>query len=207
MNGVAITGTSAIQTFSYPSEIIMANPSIEQFNAAGAASLDSLRKLINLSLGNLEKLASHNLSSTRNQLLEQVDHAHKLLAAKTPQDALSLIQSHVQPQLDNALAYYRGTYEITAAGQEEYAKLLEHGHAELNKSVSSVLDWYAKSSGNSDFAVSAVKSAITAANSAFENANKTARQVAEITEASVSAASKATSRAVEAANTSRRKAA
>lgn len=207
MNGVAIPGISAIKTLSYPPEIIMANPSIEQFNAAGAASLDSLKNLINVSLGNLEKLASHNLSSTRNQLLQQVDHGHKLLAAKTPQDVLSLTQSHAQPQLDSALAYYRGIYEISVSAQEEYAKLLEQGHAELNKSLSSVLDWYAKSSGNSDFAVSAVKSAITAANSAFENANKAARQVAEITEASVSAASKATSRAVEAANSSRRKAA
>ena len=74
----------------------------------------------------------------------------------------------------------------------------EGQHAELNDTVSSLLDGYAKSSDNSGAAVAAVKSAISAANSAFANANKAARQVAGITGAGVSA----TVQAIGAANQS-----
>jgi len=186
----------------------MANSSIEHLTAASAASLETLQSAINISLNSLEKLASHQLSSTRNVLLEQLDGVRSLLDAKSPQQAFSLNGAQFQPQIEQAIAYYRGLHDISATTQEEYVKWLEQGHAELNKSLSSALDWYAKSAGNSELAVTAVKSAISAANSAFENANKAARQVANITEASVSAASKATSRAVEAVNSStRRKAA
>lgn len=185
----------------------MANPSLESFTEAGKAGLETLKSVINISLSGVEQLASHHLSSTRDSLLDQVESSRQLLGSKDPQQALGLLGAHLQPQAERSIAYFRRLYEISAGSHEQYVKLLEQGHAELNKSVSAILDNYAKSSGNSELAISAVKSAISAANSAFENANKAARQVADITEASVSAASKATTRAVEAANPARRKAA
>ena len=56
----------------------------------------------------------------------------------------------------------------------------------------------------SDVALAAVKQAVNAANSAFDNLNKAAKQAAEFTEAGVSAA---TSAAVKAAGTAKKPAA
>jgi len=88
-------------------------------------------------------------------------------------------------------------YEISAQTQEELAKMVEAQYAEFQKSVAGLLDQAAKSApAGSDVAVAAVKSAIAAANSAFDNMNKAAKQVAEITEANVAAATNATVKAV-----------
>lgn len=177
----------------------------DQLVNAHKAAYDHLLSLINVSLAGAEKLAALNISAARSALTEQVDHAKNLLGAKDLQSAFALHTTASQPQVEKAIAYSRSIYEISAETQEELVKLFEQGHAELNKSISSALDWYAKSSANSDVAVAAVKSALSAANSAFENVNKAARQVADITEAGVSAATNATVRAVGSVSTPSRK--
>ena len=80
------------------------------------------------------------------------------------------------------------------------SKVLEAQLTEFNKAVGGVLDKVSKNApAGSDVAVAAVKSAIAAANSAFDSVNKAAKQVAEIAEANVAAATNATVKAVGAA--------
>jgi len=110
-----------------------------------------------------------------------------------------------QPHIDNGIDYLRGLHDISSEAQEQYINLFERGHGELNKSVSSLLDWYSNNSGHTDVAVAAVRSAVSAANSAFENVHKTARQVANIADASVKAATSASTRAIDSATQSSRK--
>lgn len=169
------------------------------------SALDTLFRFSNISLNTTEKIARHHLSTARNALDAQLEHHQSALAAKGLNQLLSLGTSFAKPQVEQGASYYRGLYDIHASAQDDYIKLFEHGHEELNKSISSLLDWYSQSSGNSDLAVAAVKSAISAANSAFENANKTVRQVANIAEASVNAATSATVRAVDSVQSAPRK--
>jgi hypothetical protein len=88
-------------------------------------------------------------------------------------------------------------YEISAQTQEELSKMIEAQFGDFQKTVAGLLDKAAKSApAGSDVAVAAVKSAIAAATSAFDNMNKAAKQVAEIAEANVAAATNATVKAV-----------
>lgn len=173
----------------------MANSS-EQWVAASQAAVDSVYSAFGISLSGFEKLAAHTLSGARNGLLEQLEFSRQLLGVKDPQEAFALQRGHAQPQIEKAVAYLRGLYDISTETQEAFAKLLEARQAELLQTLGSALDGYGKSAGNAELAVAAVKSAISAANSAFENAHKAARQVADITEAGVAAAASATVRAV-----------
>ena len=180
----------------------------EYFAATQKSLLDTAHAPVHLSLTGLEKLNAFHLSTVRSTLLEQLDSGRELLATKDFRDLYQAGGTFAQPQIDKAIGYYRGLYDISAETREEFIKLLEDGHAEINRTISSALDGYAKSSSSSEVAVAAVKSAISAANSAFENANKAARQVAGLAEAGVAAAAGATSRAVaSAAPTKVRKAA
>ena len=100
------------------------------------------------------------------------------------------------------MAYSRSLYEIAAQTQEEISKVVEAQFTETNKNVASVLDKAAKNApAGSDVAVAAVKSAIAAANSAYDSISKAAKQVAEIAEANVAAATSATVKAVGNAST------
>ena len=180
----------------------------EQVIAAQKASFDTLFAVFNNALDSAEKLAALNISSSRAALEDQLAGAKSLLGAKDLQEALALQGSLLQPQIEKTIAYSRSLYEISSEVQEQLVKRLELHQSEVNKSVTSLLDSYSKSApSGSQVAVAAFKSAISAANSAFDNANKAARHVANITGASVDAATSATVRAVGAAAPAKKKAA
>lgn len=185
----------------------MANLSLDHVVSSQKAGLDALQAFLDISLNSIEKISSHHLASSRRSLEQNIQSGREILDSKDIHAALSLGGTFVQPHIDNGIDYLRGIHDISNEAQEQFISLIEHGHGELNKSISSVLDWYSKSAGHADVAVAAVRSAVSAANSAFENAHKTARQVANITDASLKAATSATSRAVDAATPPRKKAA
>ena len=169
----------------------------ENLAAANKAAVESLLSLANIAFASAERIAALNLNTARNFLEESVATTKALLGAKDVQEAISLQTALAQPNVEKAVAYSRSVYEISAQTQEELTKLAEVQFAEFNKSVTALLDKAAKSApAGSDVAVAAVKSAIAAANSAFDSVNKAAKQVAEIAEANVAAATNATVKAV-----------
>lgn len=171
----------------------------EQFAAANKAAVDSLLSLANTALSSAERIAALNLNTARSVLEDSVANTKAILGAKDVQEALSLQASLAQPNVEKAVAYTRSVYEINAQTKEELAKIVEAQFADFQKQVSALLDQATKSSpAGSDVAVAAVKSAIAAANSAFDSMNKAAKQVSEIAEANVAAATNATVKAVSA---------
>jgi len=109
--------------------------------------------------------------------------------------------------VERAVAYSRGLFELTTQTQHEISKILESQFADANRNLTAALDNAARNApAGSDAAVAAVKSAIAAANSAYDNMSKAAKQVAEIAEANVTAATSATMQAVGAAAAKAKKA-
>jgi phasin family protein len=177
----------------------------EQFASANKATVDSLLSLANTALASAERIAALNLNTARSVLEDSVSNAKALMGAKDAQEAMAIQASLTQPNVEKAAAYSRSVYEISAQTQEELSKMVEAQFGDFQKTVADLLDKAAKSApAGSDVAVSAVKSAIAAASSAFENMNKAAKQVAEMAEANVAAATNAT---VKAAGSATKKAA
>jgi phasin family protein len=169
----------------------------EQFAAANKANVETALTLANTAFASAERIAALNLNTARTLLEETVSTAKTLMGAKDAQELVNLQGSLAQPTLDKAIAYSRSLYEIATQTQEEFSKVFEAQFAEVNKNVASALDKAAKNApAGSDVAVAAVKSAIAAANSAYDTITKAAKQVAEITEANVAAATSATVKAV-----------
>ncbi|MBV6477006.1 MAG: TIGR01841 family phasin [Rhodocyclaceae bacterium] len=180
----------------------------EQLAAANKANVEAMLTLANTAFASAERLAALNLNTARAVLEDSVNNAKTLLGAKDLQEVISLQATLAQPSVEKAVAYSRSVYEISAQTQEEFSKLVEAQFAEVNKNVAATLDKAAKSApAGSDVAVAAVKSAIAAANSAYDTMSKAAKQVAEIAEANVAAATNATVKAVGAAQTKVKKAA
>ncbi len=172
----------------------------EQFAGANKANVETLLTIANTAFASAERLAALNLNTARILLEDSVNNAKALLAAKDVQELVSMQSALAQPAFEKAVAYSRSVYEIASQTQDEFSKIFDSQYVELNKNVSNVLDKAAKSApAGSDVAVAAVKSAIAAANSAYETMNKAAKQVAEMAEANVAAATSATVKAVGAA--------
>lgn len=181
------------------------NPA-EQFAAANKVAVDSLLTVANTALASAERIAALNLNTARSLLEDGVANTKAILGAKDAQEVVAIQAALAQPNVEKAVAYSRSIYEISAQTQEELSKLVEAQFAEFQKNVAGMLDKVSKQApAGSDVAVAAVKSAFAAANSAFDNLNKAAKQVAEIAEANVSAATNATVKAVGATATAAKK--
>ena len=169
----------------------------EQFAAANKAAVDSLLAVANTALASAERIATLNLETARSVLEDSAASAKAMMAAKDVKEAVAIQASLAQPGVEKAVAYGKSVYEISAQTQEELSKMVEAQFGDFQKTVAGLLDKAAKSApAGSDVAVAAVKSAIAAASSAFDNMNKAAKQVAEIAEANVAAATNATVKAV-----------
>lgn len=165
----------------------------EQFAAANKASVDAMLSLANTALASAERIAALNLNTARSMLEDGAANTKAILGAKDAQEALSLSTAQAQPTIDKIVGYNRSLYEISAQSKEEVAKLLEGQFADYQKQVSDLLEKATKNAPpGSDAAVAAVKSALTAASSAFDNMKNVVKQAAEITEANIASATKAT---------------
>jgi phasin family protein len=169
----------------------------ENFAATNKANVETLLTLANTAFASAERIAALNLNTARTLLEDTVASAKALLSVKDVQELMNVQASLAQPSVEKAVAYSRSIYEIATQTQEELNKVFEAQFAEINKNVTTALDKAVKNApAGSDVAVAAVKSAIAAANSAYDSMTKAAKQVAEIAEANVAAATNATVKAV-----------
>jgi phasin family protein len=162
----------------------------EQIQASNKANVESILAVANAQFAALEKLANLNASTVRSAFEDSIANTRALLGAKDVQEFVSLQNAFAQPAVEKVLAYSKSVYEISTAANSELAKVAEKRVAEWNENFVSLLDKVSKNApAGSDVAVAAVKSMLAAANSAYDNMNKVAKQATEIAEANVNAAS------------------
>ncbi|MFT4099874.1 MAG: phasin family protein [Burkholderiaceae bacterium] len=167
----------------------------EQFAQIQKAAFETFQTVALKYIESFEKLAELHLQATKASLTESTDQIKALLAAKDPKALADIAMSAAQPATDKFASYAKQVYEIANETGTEIAKLFEKQVAESNQQFSSVIDTMAKNApAGSESFVSFVKSAVSAANTAFEQVNKATKQAVELAEANIVAASKAAPR-------------
>lgn len=186
----------------------MSTPSlVEHISSANQSTLDISHALLKNALDSVDQFNALSLAFARNSLAEQVDAGQKLLAARTLPELFALPGTLIQPQFEHFIAFVHGSQKIAGDARSELLQLLESRHDELNQSLTSALEHYGKTGGNSEIALAAVKSAISAANSAFANTSRAVRQVANLADSGLSAATTSAVRSTGATSQTRKKAA
>ena len=161
----------------------------EQIQTANKANVESLLSVAAAQFAALEKLANLNATAVKDAFADSLANTRSLAAAKDVQEFINLQSSFAQPALEKAIAYSRSVYEVATQTQAEFSRMAEKRVAEWNENFVSLLDKAVKNApAGSDVAVSAVKQMIAAANSAYDNLTKVAKQATEIAEANVAAA-------------------
>lgn len=164
----------------------------EQIAATNKAGVDAFISLASTQFATLERLSALNFNATKSAFEDSVNYAKALLGAKDPQEVVSLNATAAQPALEKAIAYSRSVYEVATQTQGELTKFVETQAVEFNKNLVSNLDKFAKNApAGSDVAVAAVKSALAAANSAYDSLNRVAKQASEFAETNFVAATSA----------------
>ncbi|MGD9951513.1 MAG: phasin family protein [Burkholderiales bacterium] len=161
----------------------------EQIQAAGKANVEAMLTLAATQFAAIEKLATLNANTVKAAFEDSLNNTRALFGAKDVQEFVNLQNTIATPALEKAIAYSKSVYEVAAETNAELSKVAEQRVAEWNENFSALLDKAVKNApAGSDVAVAAVKSMIAAANSAYDNMAKVAKQANEIAEANVAAA-------------------
>lgn len=173
----------------------------EQMIASQKANLETLFGLTSKAFAGVEKLVELNVAASRAALNEASSHAQAVLAARDVQQLLALQASQFQPLAEKAAAYSRHLYEIASGTGSEFTKAFEAQAVEAQRNFGSLLDSAVKNApAGSETSVAVLKSAVSAANNAFESVQKAVKQASDVAEANFNAMASSASRPTATAN-------
>ena len=177
----------------------------EQVIAAHKANVETLFGLTNKAFEGVEKLVELNLQVAKAALGEAGEAATAAMSVKDAQELLSLQASYLQPTAEKAAAYTRHVYDIAAATNAEVTRVAEAQMADAQKKFMSLVDSASKNApAGTENAVALVRSAVAAANNAFESVHKAAKQAADVAEANFQAMTTTAVKATQGAPKARR---
>ena len=180
----------------------------EQFLDVQKANLEKILGLSQQSFSNVEKVVELNLNAVKAYMEDSVEAVKALSSAKDIQEFVAVSTSVTEPLSEKAVSYGKDLYSLSSGIASEAAKLVEEQVAENNKKFVELFESASKNApAGSESAVALMKSAITAANTAYDSVSKATKQAVEMAEANVEAATKATIKASNTATTKARKAA
>lgn len=177
----------------------------EQVVAANKANVETLFGLTNKAFEGVEKLVELNLQVAKAALGEAAEGTKAALSVKDAQELLALQAGLLQPSAEKAVAYGRHLYDIAASTNTEVAKVAESQMADMQKKFMASVDSAIKNApAGTENAVSLVKSALAAANNAYESVQKAAKQAADIADANFQAVTNTAVKASQSAAKSKR---
>jgi phasin family protein len=160
----------------------------EQIAAANKSNVEAALGFAQSNFAALEKISALNFNATKTAFEDALAHAKALMGVKDVQELVNVNAAAAQPAMEKMIAWQRGVYEVASQSQAEITRYLEAQAQEMNKAVAAYLDKFAKNApAGSDVAVAAVKSALAAANSAYDSLTKAAKQATELAEANMAA--------------------
>ena len=171
----------------------------EQILASHKANIETLFGLTTKAFEGVEKLVELNVTASRAALSEAAQNTQAVLGVKDAQELLALQAGLFQPLAEKTAAYSRHLYDIASGTGAEFGKAAEAQASDAQKKFMAVVDNAAKNApAGSETAVAVMKSAVSAANNAFESVQKAVKQASDMAEANFNAV---TNTAVNAAKT------
>ena len=163
----------------------------DQFAQMQKKSLELFQAVALKSVEGFEKLAELNIQATKASVADAGEQFKTLLASKDIKALTDIAAAGQQPALEKIGAYASHVYEISSGTGTEITKLFEKQFAEGNKQITAAIDAMAKSApAGSEGMINIVKSAVSSANTAYDQANKAVKQAVDLAEANFAAAAK-----------------
>ena len=162
----------------------------EQMMAAHKSNVEILFGLTGKAFEGIEKLVELNLQVAKAAMSEVADTTKAALSVKDAQELMALQAGLLQPVAEKAAAYSRHLYDIAASTGAEVNKAAEASTADAQKKFMSMVDTAVKNApAGSENVVALVKSAVAAANNAFDGVQKATKQATDVAEANFQAIS------------------
>lgn len=157
----------------------------ETLTSVGSAGVETFANLANTAFGGAERLVALNLNAVRTLMEDGTARTRAFLDVKDAEGLTSLSMA-TQPGLEKIVVYSRSVCQIAADTQEALSGVVEGQVSEFSQNAAQMLDSAAESAPpGSELALDALRSALSVANSACGSMSMAARQVSEMTEATL----------------------
>lgn len=159
---------------------------IDQFAAANEAAIEQFSYFAKLSLANVEKFAELGLNAARESVTLATQHAQTLSSAKDVNEVFTINSAALEPALKRAYTFSRSAFETATETNNEVKRVLEKQNAEVQRAAVAALEESFKyAPAGSETVVANVKSAIAAAQSAYDNLAAINKQIYDTIEKTV----------------------
>jgi phasin family protein len=170
----------------------MNNPA-EQIMAANKANMEAFEGAFTKAFTGAEKLVELNMAASKAALSESFSHAKATLAAKTPQEFMSLQTEMLKPLAEKTTAYFQSVQSLATEGSADITKQMEAKMVEAQKAFGASVDQLVKRApAGSESAVAAFQSALSNSQKAIESAQATIKKATEAAQANFAVATKQT---------------
>lgn len=171
-----------------------------QFAEIQKGNIDAIYALSHAVFGATEKFTDLNIAAAKALLEESSETVQTYLGVKDAKQFVSLSAGFAQPTMEKMVSYNRNLYSIASAAGAEIAKIVEVRIAESNRKIAEMVEFAAKNApAGSESAVSLIKNAVAASNTAYDTFSKAAKQAVNVVESNLAAATQATLNATSAA--------
>ena len=169
----------------------MSNPNIEQLTATQKANAEVMMGLLRTAFNGVERLTALNMAASREFFNNTVANAQQLMAAKDVNTVAKLNTELAQPNVDKLMSYSRSVYDLVAEMQKEITSVMEAQYSTFTKQAETAVE-KAKASApvGGDVFAATMQSMLGASTKAFDQMTSMAKQLSDIAEANLQAASK-----------------
>jgi phasin family protein len=140
------------------------------------------------SLASAEQLLTLNLQTARATLDQAATATRELMSSGDPQQLMTMRTRLAQTNMQQAATYAQSVYEIVSQTQAHLGKLFEEQMGRLTGEMAASAESLGKGAPGSEVSSAALKSTFAATSAMIENLNQTTRQFAELSEATMKAA-------------------
>ena len=159
---------------------------IDQFAAANEAAIEQFSYFAKLSIANVEKFAGLGLNAARESVALATKHAQSVAGARDVNEVIAINSAALEPALKRAYAHSRTAFEAATETSSEVKRVIEKQNSEFQKAAVAALEEAFKyAPSGSETVVANVKSAITAAQSAYDNMAAINKQIYDTVEKTV----------------------
>jgi len=159
---------------------------IDQLTSANEAAIEQFAYFTQLSLANIEKFSQLGLGAARANIEQATAHAQALAGAKDVHEVIALNSAAIEPVVKRAYAFSRTAYETAAETNTEVKRVFEKQASDYNRAAVAALEEAFKyAPTGSEGVVDNVKTAIAAAQSAYNNFTSINKQILDTVEKSV----------------------
>lgn len=165
----------------------MTNPT-ETLAAWNQAAYEAAMNYARASLASAEQLLKLNLETTRASLDEAAKATRELMSANDPQQLVAVRTRLAQTHMQHAATYAQSVYEIVSQTQAQLARLFEEQMGRVAKDMTAGGAGPTQGMPGADLSNAAMKSTLAATSAMMESLNLASKQFAELSEATMKAA-------------------